>query len=120
MFSVWTIHEEGKYVNDISLGLLGIPIALILLWFSRGDLDMLMAAGVFATPYLLPYNLILLVPAISRLNPLAAIIASLISWLPFSANWINRGWFLGWIFICWTWYHLAKSRYPDFRVINKS
>ena len=118
MFSVWTIHEEGKYVNDIALGLWGIPISAVLLWYSKGDMDMLMAAGVFATPYLLPYNLIPLIPAISRLNPVAAIMASLISWLPFSANWIEGGWYFGWLFIIWIWYHLAKSRYPESRILN--
>lgn len=111
MFSVWIIHEEGKYVNDIALGYWVIPISIILLWFSRGDLDMLMAAGVFATPYLLPYNLIPLVPSISRLNPKAAVIAAALSWLPLSANWINGGWFLGWLFVIWLWIQLAISRY---------
>ena len=118
MFSVWMIHEEGKYVNDIALGLWGIPISVILLWFSRGDIDMLMAAGVFATPYLLPYNLIPLIPAISRLNPSAAIFASFISWLPLLANWVEGGWYFGWIFILWIWYQLARDRYPDSKIIN--
>jgi hypothetical protein len=122
LFSVWTIHEEGKYANDIALGLWGIPISAILLWFSRGDIDMLMAAGVFATPYLLPYNLIPLIPAISRLNPPAAIIASLFSWLPLTANWVDWGWYLGWLFIFWVWIQLARARYPQnkfFSIINK-
>jgi len=117
MFSIWTIHEEGKYVNDISLGLWGLPISIILLWFSRGDQDMLMAAGVFSTPYLLPYNLLPLVPAIARLNPIAALIACLLSWLPFSANWINKGWYLGWIFILLLWFQLARKRYPNSKIL---
>lgn len=112
MFSVWVVHEEGKYVNDISIGLVGLPLALILFWFSRGDMDMLMAAGSFVTPYLLPYNLILLSPAIARLSPFAAIIACFLSWLPFSANWLGDwGWWLGWIFIIWLWGGLALKRY---------
>lgn len=118
MFSVWTIHEEGKYVNDIALGLWGVPISLVLLWFSRGDMDMLMAAGVFSTPYLLPYNLIPLIPAISRLNPPSAIFASLVSWLPFLANWVDGGWYFGWAFIIWIWFQLAKSRYPESKILN--
>jgi hypothetical protein len=119
MFSVWQVHEEGRYVNDIALGLWGLPIAVILLWFSRGDIDMLMTAGTFTTPYLLPYNLIPIVPAIARLNPRDAIIAVLFSWLPFSANWIGEGgWFLGWAFIAWIWYRLAIQRYPSISARN--
>jgi len=120
MFSIWTIHEEGKYVNDITLGFWGIPISLVLLWFSRGDIDMLMAAGVFATPYLLPYNLIPLVPAISRLKPTSAIVASLISWTPFLANWVEDGWYFGWCFVIWLWFQLARDRYPDSKILNIS
>lgn len=112
MFSVWVIHEEGKYVNDISIGLAGLPIALILFWFSRGDIDMLMAAGSFVTPYLLPYNLIVLAPSIARLSPLSATVACLLSWLPFSANWLgDKGWMLGWLFVLWLWGGLANKRY---------
>ncbi|WP_322794319.1 hypothetical protein [Bellilinea sp.] len=112
MFSVWTIHEEGKYVNDIAIGFWGLPLAVILLWFSRGDPDMLMLAGTFITPYLLPYNLIVVTPAIARLSPRSAWIACFLSWLPLSANWLgDRGWWLGWLFIFWLWLGLAGNRY---------
>ncbi|GIV62741.1 MAG: hypothetical protein KatS3mg045_0080 [Bellilinea sp.] len=112
IFSVWTIHEEGKYVNDISIGLAGLPVALVLFWFSRGDIDMLMASGAFITPYLLPYNLIVLTPAIARLSPLSSLIACVLSWLPLSANWLgDQGWWLGWLFLIWLWAGLACKRY---------
>jgi hypothetical protein len=113
MFSVWTVHAEGKYPNDIAIGLIGLPIALVLLWFSRGDVDMLMLAGTFTTPYLLPYNLIVVAPAIARMPPAMALIALVFSWAPMSANWLGpSGWWLGWLFIGWVWLGLAAARYP--------
>lgn len=104
-------YEEGRYVDDISLGLWGAFIAIPLFFASRGDMDMLMLAGVFMTPHLIPYNLLPVVPAIARLKPGSAIIALILSWLPFSANWIgNNGWWLGWIFVLWLWTSLALDR----------
>jgi hypothetical protein len=121
MFSVWTIHEEGRYVNDIAIGLIGIPISLILMWFSRGDVDMLMLAGAFMTPYLLPYNLIAVVPALARLTPKRAAVGSLLSWLPFSANFLGpMGWGLGWLFVLWVWVTLAIQRYPNAKIIGSN
>lgn len=117
LFSVWTVHAEGRYSNDIAIGLWGLPIALILLWCSRGDADMLMLAGTFTTPYLLPYALIVISPAIARLPPLMAVIAGFLSWLPFSANWLGPGgWWLGWLFVAWLWSGLAALRYPQSRL----
>ena len=112
LFEVWTVHEEGRYVNDIAIGLLGLPIALVLFWFSRGDVDMLMLAGCFMTPYLLPYNLVVVAPAIARLSLPWAVIACLFSWLTLSANWLGpAGWWLGWVFVIWLWIGLALKRY---------
>lgn len=113
MFSVWTVHAEVRYANDIALGLIGLTIAAPLLWFSRGDIDMLMLAGTFCTPYLLPYNLVVVVPAVARLAPRAAAAASLLSWLPLASNWIGPiGWWTGWLFVGWVWTNLAIKRYP--------
>lgn len=107
----WNVISNG-FPNVISIGWWGLPLALPLLWWSRGDMDMLMAGGIFATPYLVPYNLLPLVPAISRLGPRSAAIASVLSWLPLSANWIGpAGWWLGWLFVAWIWICLAKQRY---------
>jgi len=106
-------YAEGRYVNDISLGWWGLLVALPLLWYSRGDLDMLMLAGVFATPHLLPYNLLPVVPAIARLRPRTAALLALFSWLPLAANWLGPGgWWLGWVFIGLAWLFLAIKRYP--------
>lgn len=104
--------EEKRFAQDIALFLWGIPVALPLFWFSRGDMDMMMIAGTFIAPHLIPFNLIVVVPAIARLNPWAALVTSILSWLPFSANWLgDMGWWLGWLFIAWLWGNLAWMRY---------
>lgn len=107
-------YYGARLFNDISLRGWGIAVALVLLWFSRGDMDMLMFAGAFGTLYLLPYNMLPAVPALARLKPRAAVIACLLSWLPLSANWVGRGgWWLGWLFIGYVWMCLAVERYPQ-------
>lgn len=55
--------------NEISLFPWGLIIALPLLWLSRGDEDLMMAAGSFATPHLFPYHFILLMPGLARMKP---------------------------------------------------
>jgi hypothetical protein len=108
-------YGSTGYVQDIAIGVWGIPIALVLLWFSRGDMDMLMAAGVFGTLHLIPFNLLPLTPAIARLKPPAAAMACLLSWLPLGANWLGPwGWWLGWLFVIWVWLNLAAHRYGWF------
>lgn len=112
MFAVNNYFQEGRYVQDISIGLVGMVVALPLMWFSRGDMDMLMISGAFMTPHLIPYNMLPFTSAIARLKPLPALIACLLSWLPLSANWLgNRGWWLGWLFVVWLWGCLAVLRY---------
>ena len=112
MFAVNSYYAEGRYVQDISLGLIGLVAALPMFWFSRGDMDMLMLSGSFITPHLIPYNMLPFTAAIARLKPIPACIACLLSWLPLSANWLgDRGWWLGWIFVLWLWVQLAVNRY---------
>jgi hypothetical protein len=112
MYSLRPLSATGKHDNDISLGPAGWPLALILLWLSRGDVDMLMLAGSLGAPYLMPYNVLAAVPAVSRLRPKAAALACCLSWLPLSANWLGPvGWWLGWAFVIWVWVCLAKARY---------
>lgn len=110
-------YAQARGVQDISLKGWGLPLAVCLLWWSRGDMDLLMAAGCFATPYLIPYNLLPLVPAIARLRPRAAALACAFSWLPLCANWLGQGgWSLGWLFIGFVWLGLAAARYPQARL----
>jgi hypothetical protein len=85
-----------EWVQDISLFPWGIVIALPLMWFSRGDEDLLMAAGSFATPHLFPYHFIVLMPALGRMSKSWMIVTWLLSWAPLSANWIGEiGWHMG-------------------------
>jgi len=106
--------------QNIPLGIGWIPVALIGLWFSRGDMDMMMLSGSVALPYIIPYHFLPLTPSIARLRPWAAITAVALSWLPLSANWVGpSGWRLGWVFIFFTWINLAVQRYPDFVLFRK-
>jgi hypothetical protein len=112
LFAVNSYYAEGRYVQDIAIGWIGIIVALPMFWFSRGDMDMLMIAGAFMTPHLIPYNMLPFAPAIARLKPLPAFAACILSWLPFSANWLGPwGWWLGWLFVLWLWIGLAVKRY---------
>lgn len=112
MLAVNTYYAEGRYHQDIAIGYPGILLALPMLWFSRGDMDMLMISGAFVTPHLIPYNMIPFTPAIARLRPGQALIACVFSWLPLSANWLGiYGWWLGWLMALWLWSLLALQRY---------
>jgi hypothetical protein len=82
--------------QDISLFPWGLLLALPLLWLGRGDADMLMAAGSFATPHLFPYHFVLVMPAISRMSWPWAILCWAVSFLPLLANWWGPwAWHLG-------------------------
>jgi hypothetical protein len=115
MLNAESYYGEGRYVQNIGLGWWGLPIFLATVWFSRGDIDMLMLSGCFITPHLIPYNLMPIVPALSRLRPLSALVGLGLSWLPIitansQGNW---GWWTGWLFPVWLWANLAAQRYPD-------
>ncbi|MFZ3080273.1 MAG: hypothetical protein WA109_11350 [Bellilinea sp.] len=85
-----------EWVQDISLFPWGIFIALPLLWLSRGDEDLLMAAGSFVTPHLFPYHFILLMPSLARMNPIWMVVTWFVSWTPLLANWVGPiGWRMG-------------------------
>ena len=114
VFAVESFYGEGRYQQNIGLGLWGMPIALVLLWFSRGDMDLLMLAGSFALYHLIPYNLLPVIPAVARLKPGQAWLCVLFSWLPFASNWIGpMGWWSGWIFVLFLWLSVFRSTYPE-------
>ncbi len=82
--------------QDISLFPWGLLIAVPLMWLGRGDEDMLMAAGSFATPHLFPYHFVLIMPALGRVSRLWAAVAWLVSFLPLLANFLGpAAWHLG-------------------------
>jgi hypothetical protein len=112
MLSVNQFYAEGRYPQDISFGLWGFLPGLVLIWFSRGDMDMLMLAGSVMTFHLIPYNLLPVVPAVARLSKRSAGLAVLLSWTTFSSNWIGPiGWWFGWTFVFLIWICLAAQRY---------
>lgn len=112
MFALDRFYAEGRYVQDIAIGWAGIFVALPMMWFSRGDVDMLMIGGAFVTPHLIPYNMLPFTTAIARIPPKSAVTACLLSWLPLSANWLGKsGWWLGWLYVIWLWLVLAYQRY---------
>ena len=114
MFAINTYYHGDEYPQDIGLGIWGLPVFLSMLWFSRGDMDMLMACGAFITPHLVFYNLLPLTPAVARLKSKKAIIALFLSFTPLLANWLGeKAWFFGWSFVLWLWINLAGQRYPD-------
>jgi hypothetical protein len=85
-----------EWTQDISLFPWGLLIGVPLLWFSREDEDLLMAAGSFITPHLFPYHFMLLMPALGRMTVFWAVLTWLVSWTPLLANWLGNGaWHFG-------------------------
>ena len=81
LLMVGTPEWKAEWVQDIALFPWSLVAALPLLWLSRGDADLLMAAGTLATPHLFPYHFILLAPALARMRPGWMLLAWAVSWL---------------------------------------
>jgi len=93
---VQSAEWKATYPQDITLFPWGLILALPLLWLSRGDEDLLMAAGSLATPHLFPYHFIVLMPALSRMKLRWAVATWLVTWSPLLANWLGpAAWHLG-------------------------
>lgn len=100
---------SSQQPQNISFWPWTIPVALVMLWLSRGDMDMLMLAGAMATPHLIPYSYIVVLPAIARVKTWLALVLVALTWLPLSANWVgNWGWYLGHVFDLILWIALYR------------
>jgi hypothetical protein len=87
---------RADWPQDITLYPWGLLIALPLMWFSRGDEDLMMAAGSLGTPHIFPYHFIVLMPALARMTWPWRIAAWLLTWMPVLANWLGPiGWHFG-------------------------
>lgn len=114
-FSLLGLPNVNHEPQNIPFGVWGIPLALVGLWFSRGDPDMMMLAGLPALPYVIPYHFLPVTPAIARLKPWSAILAVTFSWMTLLSNWFGPwAWKLAWVMIAWLWLNLAIQRYPYF------
>lgn len=112
---VMTPAWKVEWMQDISLFPWGLLLGIPLLWFSRGDEDLLMAAGSFCTPHLFPYHFILLMPALSRMNKFWMILAWLVSWTPLLANYLGpTAWHFGNLIglVFWVGIYLNKEKVP--------
>lgn len=91
--------DQEAWPQDIALGWLGIPLFAILVWrMPKNNVDWWMLAGVTVTPFLMPYNLLPLMPAVARLPKRWAAAAAITSWLPLASNWVGpSAWYLGWL-----------------------
>lgn len=119
IWGLWPLHLNvffqpswrAEWQQDITLFPWGLLIALPLLWFSRGDEDMLMAAGSFGTPHLFPYHFIVLMPALARVSWPWMLLIWLTSWTPLLANWFGPGaWHFGNLIGLFFWIALYRSK----------
>ena len=119
IWGIWPLRFIGvggpewnaAWPQDIALFPWGIVIALPLLWLSRGDEDMLMAAGSFGTPHLFPYHFTLLMPALARMGRRWAILSGQLAWTPLLANYSGpMAWHLGNLTSVSIWFGLYQAR----------
>jgi hypothetical protein len=111
--SVASPNWRDEWPQDIALFPWGLLIALPLMWLSRGDEDLLMAAGSFGTPHLFPYHFALLMPALARMSVPWMLVTWLSSWTPLLANWVGKeGWRFGLLTpaLFWLGLYLNKRR----------
>ena len=110
-FMVLDPSWKVEWTQDISLFPWGLLIAIPLMWFSRKDEDLLMAAGTFATPHLFPYHFIMLMPSLARMKWPWMLSTWIISWTPLLANWLGPiGWHFGNLMSVFFWLGIYFSR----------
>jgi hypothetical protein len=91
LLMVTTPEWKAEWVQDISIFPWGLLLGLPLLWYSRKDQDLLMAAGSLLTPHLFPYHFIVLMPALARMKWTWMLITWLTSWAVVLVNWLGSG-----------------------------
>ncbi|PKO15239.1 MAG: hypothetical protein CVU39_11580 [Chloroflexi bacterium HGW-Chloroflexi-10] len=108
---VTTNEWRTEWVQDISLFPWGILPGLIFMWFSRGDEDLLMAAGSLMTPHLFPYHFVLLMPSLARMKWYWMLITWVVSWTPLLANWLGpQAWHFGNLMSVCFWFGIYLNR----------
>lgn len=113
LLTIFTTDWRMEWTHDITLFPWGLLIAIPLIWFSRGDEDLLMAAGSLGTPHLFVYHFTVLMPALARMQLPWMLITWLISWTPLLSNWFGDwAWHFGnLIGICfWLGIYLNRNR----------
>lgn len=107
--------------QDITLYPWGVLIALPLLWWSRGDEDMLMAAGSLMTPHLFPYHFYVLMPALGRMNAFWTLLSWGLSFSPLLANyWGPAAWHFGNLLSLTLWAGLYVQRRTEQRRLQNA
>ncbi len=97
--------------QDITLFPWGLLIALPLMWFSRGDEDLMMAAGSLCTPHIFPYHFIMLLPALARMPARWALVTWGLLWCTLLANWLGPiGWHFGNIASVTFWFGIYRHK----------
>lgn len=99
--------------QNVSLFPWSMVFVLPMLWLSRRDPDMLMAAGSFIAPSVIPYYYMVLIPSLARLPLNYALVCWLSSFLPLTANYFGPAWWLtGNVFPLLIWLGLWRWRKP--------
>ena len=112
----FTPEWDMEWVQDIALFPWGLIPAAILMWFSQGDEDLLMAAGSLASPHLFLYHFIVLMPSLSRMRYLWMFAAWVGSFLFLLANWYGDwAWHLGNLMSFFFWFGIYFSMPPEKR-----
>jgi hypothetical protein len=87
-----TPGSKALQPQDVSLFPWSLLVAIPMLWQSRGDPYMLMAGGNFATPSVMPYHYLVLMPSLARLPRGYALLCWASSFLPLMANYFGPAW----------------------------
>lgn len=97
--------------QNVSLFPWSIVFVLPMLWWSQKDPDMLMAAGSFIAPSVIPYYYMVLMPSLARLPVKYAMLCWASSFLPLTANYFGPAWWLtGNVFPLMIWLGLWQQR----------